>query len=75
MTYLIVPPGGPAGPFYGIVKAPEGHVIAMQIRSEKWAKRIKTGLELLDLHEKDHPVEACIAELKEKQDEQPSSNH
>jgi hypothetical protein len=48
MPYLIIPPGGPAGPFYGLVKAPQGWVIAMQITNEEWAKRIKAGLELLD---------------------------
>ncbi len=35
--YLVVPPGGPAGPFYGLVNS-RGNVVALQIVGEGNAK-------------------------------------
>ena len=38
--WIVVPPGGPGGPFWGVVSAPSGRVIAMQIPDKSLATTI-----------------------------------
>lgn len=38
--WVKVQPGGPAGPFWGIVQSPQGYVIALQLASEQVADAI-----------------------------------
>jgi hypothetical protein len=48
--YIIAPPGGPQGPFYGLVNS-AGNVVALQIVGEANANLFKAAPDLLDVCE------------------------
>jgi hypothetical protein len=46
--YIIIPPGGPAGPFYGLMNA-RGNIVATQIAGEENTKFLASSWEMWQL--------------------------
>lgn len=46
--YIIIPPGGPAGPFYGLMNQ-KGNIVATQIVGEENAKFLASSWEMWEL--------------------------
>lgn len=46
--YIIIPPGGPAGPFYGLMNA-KGNIVATQIVGEENAAFLASSWEMRQL--------------------------